>query len=116
MSCLPLTGSVEVTVSMRSEQLRAFGNLIASDAYPRVKLEGDTDDVLLITKLEYTEGPPGGWLYSFYGPIDSPAMDRFEQTGTLNFEIEGGIKDGVSLDRGLDAIAEFRSRCRRLKQ
>ncbi len=118
MSCLApdvAPETVEITVLMRPDQLGAFGALVSSHAYPRLKIDGDPAASFLITKLEYTEFP-GGWQYSFSVSVDAPVLDRFEQTGTLNFEIEGGIKDGVSLDRGLDAIAEFRSRCRREKK
>lgn len=115
LSCADGSGNVEVAVTMNDEQRAKFAEILESGRYPDVALSGDSEDGgSVIEALKMTDDP--GWLYTFSVSAEAKWLADFEATGTLRFIVGKTIRDGGSLKLGLDAIRDFRSRCRKKPQ
>jgi hypothetical protein len=115
LSCTDGSGNVEVAVTMSDEQRAEFAEILRSGRYPDVALSGDGEGGgSVIDALKMTDD--SGWLYTFSVSADAKWLADFEATGTMRFVVGKTIRDGGSLKVGLDAISDFRSRCRKKPQ
>jgi hypothetical protein len=103
--CKPSSGRIEVRGATNKQQRQVFADLIRTDSYPRLKVEGED------AFWELSHSDVDGWEFHFEIAADGAMFDKFKKTGQFGFEVGTLVVDNGVRKVGLDKVSEFQAAC-----
>jgi hypothetical protein len=104
--CKPSSGRIEVRGATNKQQRQVFADLVRTDSYPRLKVEGED------AFWELSHSDDVGWEFHFEIAADGAMFDKFKKTGQFEFKVGTLAVDNGTRKVGLDKVSEFQAACR----
>jgi hypothetical protein len=103
--CKPSSGRIEVHGATNKQQRQVFADLIRTDSYPRLKVEGED------AFWEISHSDDVGWEFHFEIAADGAMFEKFKKTGQFGFKVGTLAVDTGTRKVGLEKVSEFQAAC-----